>query len=138
VTYQSDYILRMIEELARAVATLRNRLLGRGPDRDPLVGEVREIAARADIDLDVARTVDLDTLRLLTSPGGVLDRGRCWLTAELLAVEALAAGPAGAGDASRRRALAMYRWLPETWRPVADQPSVAERIAELEAAGAER
>ncbi len=101
MSYQSGYILRMIEQFAQAIATLRNRLLGGGPDREPLVGEVRAIADRADIGLDLARTVDTETFRRLISVGGGLDRGRCRLTAELLILEALEARQGG--DPDRRR-----------------------------------
>ncbi len=136
MSYQSDYILRMIEQFAQAIATLRNRLLGRGPDREPLVGEVRAIADRTDVDLDVARTVDSETLRMLMSVGGELDRGRCWLTAELLVLEALEAkqtGDPNTAKAAAARALELYSWMPEDWRPLADIPPVSERVAEATA-----
>lgn len=133
MSYQSDYILRMIEQFAQAIATLRNRLLGRDPDREPLIGEVRAIADRADVNLDLARTVDTETLRMLMTVGGELDRGRCWLTAELLVLEAHDAGRTGDGEtakAAATRALELYSWLPGDWRPLADLPSVSQRAAE--------
>jgi hypothetical protein len=117
VSYQSDYILRMIEQFAQAIATLRNRLLGRDPDREPLIGEVRAIADRADVNFDLARTVDTETLRMLMTVGGELDRGRCWLTAELLVLEAHDAGRTGDGEtakAAATRALELYSCCPGT------------------------
>jgi len=79
--YQRDYILRLIEHLGRTLLMLRNRILDRQEQHATVQEEIRAIAARAGVDLDVARAVDLVTLRLLMSFAGDFDPARGWLTA---------------------------------------------------------
>ena len=132
--YQRDYILRLIEHLGRTLLMLRNRILDRQEQHATVQDEIRAIAARAGVDLDVARAVDLVTLRLLMSFAGDLDPARSWLTAELLYLEGLDKRQDRVADARRdlSRALDLYRMLPPDWQPFEELPPTAERIAEIE------
>ena len=114
---------------------LRNRILDRQEQHATVQDEIRAIAARAGVDLDVARAVDLVTLRLLMSFAGDLDPARGWLTAELLYLEGLDKRRDNIGSDARRdlsRALDLYRMLPPDWKPFEELPPAAERIAEIE------
>jgi hypothetical protein len=133
--YQRDYILRLIEHLGRTLLVLRDRILGR--QREPhatVQDEIRAIAARAGLDLDVARAVDPATLRLLMSFAGDLDPARCWLTAELLYLEGLDKQQDNTVAARRdlTRALDLYLMLTPEWQPFPELPPSRERIAEIE------
>ena len=133
--YQRDYILRLIEHLGRTLLMLRDRILGRQEQHATVQDEIRAIAARASIDLDGARAVDLVTLRLLMSFAGDFDPARSWLTAELLYLEGLDKRRDNTVADARRdlsRALDLYRMLPQDWQPFAELPPCAERIAEIE------
>ncbi len=133
--YQRDYILRLIEHLGRTLLMLRNRILDRQEQHATVQDEIRAIAARAGVDLDVARAVDLVTLRLLMSFAGDLDPARTWLTAELLYLEGLDKRRDNIVSDARRdlsRALDLYRMLPPDWQPFEELPPSAERIAEIE------
>ena len=133
--YQRDYILRLIEHLGRTLLMLRDRILGRQEQHATVQDEIRAIAARASIDLDGARAVDLVTLRLLMSFAGDFDPARGWLTAELLYLEGLDKRRDNTVADARRdlsRALDLYRMLPQDWQPFAELPPCAERIAEIE------
>ena len=132
--YQRDYILRLIEHLGRTLLMLRNRILDRQEQHATVQEEIRAIAARAGVDLDVARAVDLVTLRLLMSFAGDFDPARGWLTAELLYLEGLDKRRDRLADARRdlSRALDLYRMLPPDWQPFEELPPCAERIAEIE------
>ena len=133
--YQRDYILRLIEHLGRTLLMLRDRILGRQEQHATVQDEIRAIAARASIDLDGARAVDLMTLRLLMSFAGDFDPARSWLTAELLYLEGLDKRRDNTVADARRdlsRALDLYRMLPQDWQPFAELPPCAERIAEIE------
>ena len=114
---------------------LRNRILDRQEQHATVQDEIRAIAARAGVDLDVAKAVDLVTLRLLMSFAGDLDPARAWLTAELLYLEGLDKRRDNIGSDARRdlsRALDLYRMLPADWKPFEELPPAAERIAEIE------
>ena len=133
--YQRDYILRLIEHLGRTLLMLRNRILDRQEQHATVQDEIRAIAARAGVDLDVARAVDLVTLRLLMSFAGDFDPARGWLTAELLYLEGLDKRRDNIVSDGRRdlsRALDLYRMLPPDWQPFEELPPSAERIAEIE------
>ena len=133
--YQRDYILRLIEHLGRTLLLLRNRILDRQEQHVTVQEEIRAIAARAGVELDVARAVDLVTLRLLMSFAGDFDPARGWLTAELLYLEGLQKRQDDTMSEARRdlsRALDLYRMLPTDWQPFEELPPSGERIAEIE------
>jgi hypothetical protein len=132
--YQRDYILRLIEQLAQILIVLRNRILGRQGDPAMLRMEIRTVAAQAGLDLDVAKVVDLTTLRMLVSLAGNIDAGRCWLLAELLYLEGLQAHKAGDRDQARRdveRARELHSWLEPEWKPFDELPAVGARMEEM-------
>jgi hypothetical protein len=132
--YQRDYILRLIEQLGQALIRLRDRILGRQAEPGQIRGEIRSLAQQVGLDLDVARTVDLATLRMLMSLAGDIDPGRCWLMAELLFLEALQAREAGdLGQAKRdlERALQLHAWVEPDWKPFEELPTVGERMEEM-------
>jgi hypothetical protein len=138
--YQRDYVLRLIEQLAQVLIVLRNRILGHESEPSQLHEEIRSIASRVGLDLQVVRAVDPTVLRLLMSRAGTLDPGRCWLMAELLFLEALQAREAGdAAQATRDldRALLLHGWNEPEWQPFPELPPVSERIDELHALRAE-
>jgi hypothetical protein len=138
--YQRDYILRVIEQLAQVLIVLRNRILGREGEPSQLHQEIRSIASRVGLDLQVARAVDPTILRMLMSQAGTLDPGRCWLMAELLFLEALQArGNGEAAQAARDidRALLLHGWNEPEWQPFPELPPVSERMDEFRALRAE-
>lgn len=132
---RQDYILRMIEIAGRVLKAilrgLRSGELGPAEARDRL----RDAAHGAGIDLDLLRSVDLDTLVLMVSPGGEPEPGRCWITAEMFAVEAFGAEAAGDTDASTdaaHRALRLYA-LVDPSITGAGLDEVPQRVDELRA-----
>lgn len=132
--YQRDYILRIIEQLGRALIQIRNLILGRQTDAAEIQAQLRSVAARAGLDLDLARAVGSEMLPMLIAPGGEPDPARCWLFAELLYLEALQARQeewTEAAAADLRRAAEFYALLPSTWRAPEGLAMVQERIAEI-------
>jgi hypothetical protein len=132
--YRQDYILRLIEQLSRALADLRHRLLGRTVDSAEARAEIRQVARDAGLDLDVARRLDGAMLLTWLAPGGTIDEPKMWLMGELLYLEALAAqadGDDASCRADARRALAILTRLPPDFRPSSDLASAGERSEEL-------
>jgi len=79
---QRDYVLREIERLGYLLARLRDRILGRIASAEELHGAARSLG----VDLDMARTVDPETLVLMI---GATDVTRRWFFAEALYLEGL-------------------------------------------------
>jgi hypothetical protein len=133
--YRYDYVLRLIERLARVLRTLRDRLLQRQVSNADLRAEIQEIAREAGLDLAFARRLDPALLAAWIAPHpDPVNADRVWLMGELLFVEAQSAradGDAQQGDADLRRALAVFDRLPSDWRPDPDAPSAGERVQEL-------
>ena len=92
---QTDYLLRLIEQMGAMLIALRKRILGGGLDAEEAEEQLQSLAGRSGLDLDFLRTVTLDTLVMLMSPTGVPEPGRCWITAELFLVDATRAEAAG-------------------------------------------
>lgn len=88
---QRDYILRLIEQMGAALVALRNRILGRRADPTRIDEELSALAGQGGLDLDLLRGFSGDTLRMLVSPAGEVEPGRCWLMAELLYLDGLQA-----------------------------------------------
>ena len=133
--YRHDYILRMIEQLARTLIALRNRLLRRELSSQEVRAEIHQIARDAGLDLDIARRLDPAMLLGWLQPTGEANDPKVWLMAELLyldALEAREAGEPGAGRAGMRRALMLFSQLPPDWRPSDDVASAGSRVAELQ------
>jgi len=88
---QRDYILRLIEQMGAALVALRNRILGRRADPARIGQELSELAGQGGLDMALLRGFSGDTLRMLVSPAGEVEPGRCWLIAELLYLDGLQA-----------------------------------------------
>jgi len=135
--YRQDYIIRLIEQFGRALAALRNSILGRQLSPADAHAQVAVIATQSGLQLDVARTLDPVMLLMWLAPRGDadIDPGKFWLMAELLFLEGLQARQEGRDDAARadlERAHLILSKLEHDWRPQADLASAAERIAEIE------
>ncbi|HEV2131592.1 MAG TPA: hypothetical protein VGR27_10845 [Longimicrobiaceae bacterium] len=132
--YQRDYILRIIEQLGRALIQLRNRIMGRQMEAGEVHAELRAVAARAGVDLDLARVLGSEMLPRLIAPSGEAEPARCWLFAELLYLEGLQARQDGRTEAARAdlvRAAEFYALLPSRWEAPEGFPPAAERVAEI-------
>jgi hypothetical protein len=127
--YSRDYILRLIQQFARALIALRNHLLGREADPADALAQISEIAREAGLDLEIARTLDTSSLLMWLAPTTELDPSRMWLMAELLYLAALTSGATGRADLER--ALAICQRLPADWKPSDDFPTVGERVTEI-------
>jgi hypothetical protein len=126
---QRDYMLRMIEQMAATIARLRKMIVG-GADGADI--ELREAAGMYDVDLRTARAVDGETLLLLLSPTGEPEPGRCWITAELMYLDALSLERDGNMDEAAHgfaKALLLYETIDATM--LGGLPEANERIAEL-------
>lgn len=134
--YRQDYILRLIEQFARALSGLLNKILRREVPAHEIRAEIGAIATQAGLDLNVARALDPVMLLMWLAPRGDIDPGRFWLMAELLFLEGLQQRQEGApdrGDADLERALVILLKLDSAWRPQPDLSSAEERIAEIRA-----
>lgn len=132
--YQRDFILRIIEQLGRALVQLRRRMLAEKLPAQELQGELEAVARQAGLNLELIRSVDSATLPMLVAPSGEMEPARCWLAAELLYLEILRAHEAGRTHERLReldRALELCAYLPDDWSPPPELPSVAERETEL-------
>ncbi|GMR24429.1 MAG: DUF6483 family protein [Acidobacteriota bacterium] len=81
--FQRDYILRLVEQLAKTVgAVLTLKKANRFEEAERAIGE----AAKNLVGLDIATLLALPVDQILTlfSPGGSLDAGKCIVVAELL------------------------------------------------------
>lgn len=132
---QRDYILRMIEQMGRALVALRDAILGRAED----AGHVRErldaAARQGGVDLALARSMTPETLVMIVSIGGDVEPGRAWLLAEVLyldGLDALVVGDLERGQASLERALVLYRLIGPGSLRLAGFPEMAERVTEIE------
>lgn len=131
--YRQDYILRLIEQFAKGLIVLRNRILRRETDREKASAEVSELAQQAGLDLGIARSLDVQSLMMWLAPAGQVDQARLWLMAELLYFEGLAALEIEpeAARADLARALAILERLEPHWRPTPDLPTAAELQQEI-------
>lgn len=133
--YRTDFILRLIEQLARTLIAVRNRILRRELTSQEVRAELHQVARDAGLDLDVARQLDPAMLLGWLAPMGEIDEPKLWLMAELLYLDALEAregGERGAGSAGMRRALMLFKQLPADWKPSDDLTTAGARVAELE------
>jgi hypothetical protein len=129
-----DYILRLIEQFARALIALRDRILKREISSAEARGEIEQICRDAGADLDIARQLDPAMLVMWLAPTGEIDEGKFWLLAELLFLTALDSRESGTADRGRadfQRALALLRKLPPDWRPSDGLPTPNERVMEI-------
>jgi hypothetical protein len=131
--YRQDYVLRLIEQLGRALRAFRDRILRQEVAEADLRATITEVAQQAGIDLDVARRLDPASLLMWLAPTGDIDEPRIWLVAELLHLSgrhgADAAPTAGRGDLLR--ALALFQRLDPQWRASDGFPTAGERADEV-------
>lgn len=132
--YRYDYILRLIEQLSRALIALRNHILNREVASTEVRAELEAMARQAGIDLAVARRLDSAMLLSWLVPAGDADEAKLWLAGELLYLDAL---DQRQSDVERyqvalQKALAVFSRLPADWKPSDDLPSAGERASELQ------
>lgn len=130
---QTDYLLRMIEQVGRMLALLLQRILRGEAGPEEAEEAVRSAAEQLGLDLDLLKTVSPDTLVNFMAPAGEPEPGRCWITAEMLVVDGhteLALGNAEVARDSWERALRLYALL-DPGIVVRGLPEARERVDEV-------
>jgi len=123
-----DYLLRLLEQMGRAVARVRELLTGQFVAQ--AAREIEVVAQQAGVPLALVRVLSADSLTPVLSTAGEPDPLKRLLAAEYLYVEALRHGPPDAADLFAR-ASELYRGV----GPLADAAltaAVTERITDLE------
>jgi hypothetical protein len=123
-----DYLLRMLEEMSRVIARVRE-LLG-GGDPAAAVQELERAAAQAGVTLPLVHALSGDGLTAVLTSAGRPDPAKHLIAAEYLYLEASRATPPD-DTGLLGRALQLYRAIGPLRDP-ALQAAVAERIADLE------
>ena len=122
-----DYLLRLMEQLGRVMARVRELVTGRSIDA--AAGELERFAQEAGVPLALLRVLDGDSQTIMLRTAGEPDPAKQLLAAEYLYVQALRA-PAVEADALRARALELYRSVDPLNNPALSR-AVADRIATL-------
>ena len=123
-----DYLLRMLEELGRVVARVRELVTGQSVAA--AADELERAASHAGVTLPLVRALAGDGLAAVLTTAGRPDPAKYLLAAEYLYLEALRATPPE--DAALfGRAHQLYRAIGPLRDP-ALQAAVADRIADLE------
>lgn len=129
--------MRLVEQFARVLAALLNKIRGRQVSSEVARSEIAAIARQCGLDLDVARGLDSTMLLMWLAPRGEIDPGRFWLMGELLLIEGMRSHEEGTRDRGRadlQRALTVFSQIDPTWRPQPDLPSAADRVSEIQRA----
>jgi signal transduction histidine kinase len=132
---QTDYILRMIEQMGQMLVQLRNAILGRGATAEVIADRLAAAASEGGFDLSLARAASPETIQMLVAPAGDLEPGRGWLVAEILYLDGLQAQLEDRledAEASFRKSLPLYTLL-EPKGLFLGLPEAAARISEIEA-----
>jgi len=132
---QRDYILRIIEQMGQVLIELRNQILGRTASPKDVADGLERVAAQTGIDLSLARSATPETLQMLVAPTGEVEPGRCWLVAEMMAVDGLEAEMEqrdAEAVASYERALALFSLIEPGGAFLVGFPEASQRVAELE------
>ena len=132
---QRDYILRLIEQMGQMLIELRNQILGRAASPKDVADGLERVAAQTGIDLALARSATPETLQMLVAPTGDVEPGRCWLVAEMMAVDGLEAEMGGRDVdalAAYERALALFSLIGPGGAFLVGFPEASERVEELE------
>lgn len=95
-----DYLLRMIEEMGRIVARIRELLVG--GDIAAVETELQSAARLASLDLKTIRALTADSLLLLLLPAPTADSGRLKIVIQVLALDAERAVAAGDEEGAER------------------------------------
>jgi hypothetical protein len=132
---QRDYILRLIEQMGAALIALRNRILGREAEPVAIWEELSGVAERTGFDLELLRGFSAETLRMLVSPTGEVEPGRCWLMAELLYLDGLQAEAEGRTEdavAGLEKAFTLFHLIAPAGGMLVGLPEAGERMEEIE------
>ena len=132
---QTDWILRMIEQLGAVLIALRNMILGGKVGREEVQSRLQKAVEGIGFNLDLAKAASPETVRMLVAPTGAVEPGRCWLVAGVLYLDGLQAQMEDRWEdarASFERALPLYGLLEPHGLLVAGLPEAEERIAEIE------
>lgn len=95
-----DYLLRLIEEMGRIVARIRELLLG--GDVVAAATELEAAARLAGIELQAARALTVDSLLVLLRPTPDADPARVRIVAQILELDAERARAAGDDEEAER------------------------------------
>jgi hypothetical protein len=123
-----DYLLRMLEEMGRVMARVRELVIG--GSTAAAAQELERAADRAGLMLPLVHALSGDGLTAILTTAGRPDAAKHLLAAEYLCVEGLRAAPPD-DQALLARALALYRGIGPL-HDAALQTAVADRIADLE------
>src|SRR5262247_219777 len=103
---REDYLLRMIAQMGRVLASIRRKLLeGKNVEAG---ADLESVARQGGIDLRYVIALDETSLRPLLLTGGEIDRAKCAFFGEVIYLEwrrQLAMGNADRAERSARRAL---------------------------------
>jgi len=130
---QRDYILRLIEQAARALAALFKQVVGGEVVGQDARDEVDKVLAGIGLDLDLALRASPDTLELMIASTGEVDPTRTWVLAESLYVFALGAeadGDVAGARAAFERAGRLYALL-EPGAAFYGLPEAGARVREI-------
>ncbi len=111
---QTDYILRMIEQMGQLLAALRRTIFSKSAPAQVIADRLTAAASEGGFDLALARAASLETIEMMVAPTGDLDPGRCWLVAEILYLDGLQAELEerhGEAEESYRKSLPLYALL---------------------------
>ncbi|MGH7466673.1 MAG: hypothetical protein ACRENP_01680 [Longimicrobiales bacterium] len=127
---RDDYLLRLIEQVGRVLARVREMLLGGEVVRE---AEVKQAAAVAGMDLGMLRALTVESVPALVNPSGRPDGLRCVLIAEVLFADALVARTRGdvAGEVDRMTKVEALLSAAEQDAEGAHRLLIAGRIAAL-------
>ncbi len=131
---QTDYILRMIEQLGQMLVALRKTILQQSASGQVISDRLTAAASGGGFDLTLARAASVETIEMLVAPAGDLDPGRCWLVAEILYLDGLQAQLEERHEeaaTSFRKSLPLYALL-EPEGLFLGLPEAAARIDEIE------
>ena len=123
-----DYLLRMLEDLGRVMARVRQLVVGES--HDAAMQELERAAAQAGLTLPLVQALAGDGLAAVLTTAGRPDPVKYLLAAEYLYIEGLRAAPPD-DAALLGRALALYRGIGPL-RDTSVQAAVADRITDLE------
>lgn len=131
---QTDYILRMIEQMGQILVALRKMILQQSSPAQVISARLAAVASQSGFDLTLARAATFETIEMLVAPEGDLDPTRCWLVAEVLCLDGLQAqleGRTEAAEVSFRKSLPLYALLKPKGLFLG-LPEAAVRMSEVE------
>jgi hypothetical protein len=134
--FRQDYILRLVEQFGRVLATLLSKIKGRQLSPTEVHAQIAAIASQGGLQLDVARSLHPVMLLMWLAPRGEIDAGKFWLMAELFFLEGMQAREEGLADRARsdlQRTRVILSRLAADWRPQPDLASVGERLEAIDA-----